>query len=71
MLLPNYAKMIVLLVDQQISYRNLTECSNMSKTTNAYIFSFGHDLLKAAPEVHTYMVIDLNSAVEAVMNYYK
>ena len=70
--LNNHTKMIILLVDQKNSYRTLTECSNISTSTNNIsIISFGCNLLNNIPRVHKYMVTDLNSAVKAVLDYYK
>lgn len=72
----NHEKLIILLVDQYISNRTLSQCSDISTNTNINIISFGHNLLNdlnIQPEVHTsaYVVHDLKSAVEAVMSYLK
>ena len=65
-------KTILLLVDQQISYRNLIGCTNNSTNTIIKIISFGHNLLSDIPVVYTYYVVtDLNSAIQTVMDYYK
>ena len=60
--------LLILLVDQQISLNN---CSYISKGTNISIISFGHHYVHDIPGVHTYLVNDLTSAVNAIMNYYK
>ena len=62
--------LIILLVDQNISNNTLNECSDISTNANISMFSFRHNLLNVTLEVHTYVITDLNSAVEAVMNYY-
>ena len=67
----NQAEMILLLVDQQISYRKLIGCTNNSTNTNTKIITFGHNLPNDIPGVHTYVVTDLNSATQTVTNYYK
>ena len=60
---------MILLVDQQISYRNLNECT--STNINIKIINFGHNLPNDILGVQTYAVTDLNSVIQAVMNYYK
>ena len=67
----NNAKLIILLVDQQSSYRILTECCNISESTDISVINFGCNCLNVSPGVHTYEVIDFDDAVKAVMSYYK
>ena len=64
----NLTKLIILLVDQQI----FLNCSDIStSTSNISVVAFGFNPLNITSEVHTHVVTDLNSAVEAVMNHYK
>ena len=55
-------------MDQQICLN----CIDISTSTNNIsTIVFGDNFLIAIPGVHTHVVTDLNSAVKAVMNYYK
>ena len=67
----NNATLIILLVDQQSSYRILTECCNISESTKISIINFGCNRLNVSPRVHIYEVTDFDDAVKAVMSYYK
>ena len=63
-----YGKLIMLLVDHDYYNGTAIECNKCANTT---IFSFGNNSLKEiAQDISTHNVIDLASAVEAVMKYY-
>ena len=66
-----YAKLIVLLVDQNVDSRTINESINIAENTNAsiMIISFGHQ--QTDTTIESYVVTDLTSALKAVMNYYK
>ena len=61
----------MLLVDQNISNRTITESNNITEntTTGIIIITFGYQQADIAFE--SYVVTNLTSAVKAVMNYYK
>ena len=60
----------MLLVDQPVNNRNITEYINVKKDTNVdiVILTFGYQQTNTTTE---FVVTDLNSAVKAVINYYK
>ena len=70
----NSANVIILLVDQKISYISLNECNNISNTI-MYIINFGSNfpiiISSAAHTLRTYKITDVESAVKLVQNYYK
>lgn len=65
-----YPKLIILLVDQEITYSDLNTCISTNTTTS--IISFGHNFLNVTRGVHIciYVVTNLESAVRAVWNSY-
>lgn len=71
LIITDYTKLIILLVDQKISYSNLNECTENLTDTKIKIISFGHNLPNDFPGAHTYVVTNLNSVIQTVMNYYK
>ena len=61
----------MLLVDQNISNRTITESINITENTNTsiMIITFGHQ--QTITTIESYLVTNLTSAVKAVMTYYK
>ena len=68
--LSDYGKLIILLVDHNIS-RTVVECNDSFKQTDMAIISFGNIINLKVPTVSIYNVIDYASAVEVVIGYYK
>ena len=61
----------MLLVDQNISNRTITECIDIAENTSTsmIIITFGYH--QTDRTIESYVVTDLTSAVKAVMTYYK
>ena len=71
--LTNDKKLIILLlVDQQISYSALNDCIDISTNSTIMVINFGDHFLTNAPtRIHTCVVTDMRSAINVVWNYYK
>ena len=67
------AKLIILLVDQNISNRTITKCIDIAENTSTsiIIITFGYHQTETDRTIESYVVTDLTSAVKAVMTYYK
>ena len=73
-ILSNYGKLVILLVDHNIS-RTVVECNDTFKQTDtAIIINFGNNNKLKVPNVSIYRVYNVTeyaSAVEVVAEYYK
>ena len=67
----NFAKLIMLLVDQNVSNRTITESINITDHTNTSIIIIFFEYQQNNTTIESYVVTDLTSAVKAVMSYYK
>ena len=65
------AKLIMLLVDQNVSNRTITECINIAENTSTSIIFITFGYQQTDTTIESYVVTDLTSAVKAVMSYYK
>ena len=61
----------MLLVDQNVSNRTITECMNITENANISIMLITFGCQQTDSTIESYVVTDLTSAVIAVMNYYK
>ena len=64
-------KLIILLVDQNVSNRTITESMNIAENTETSIIFITFGYYQADTTIELYVVTDLTSAVKAVMRYYK
>ena len=63
----------MLLVDQPVNKRIITECINIKEKTNIHVrvilLTFGYQ--QTDTTIESYVVTNLTNAVKAVMSYYK
>ena len=61
----------MLLVDRPVNHRTITEYISITKNepVNIALLTFGYEQTDTI--IESYVVTNLNTAVEAVMNYYK